>query len=53
VEVDGHTAMLSGKVRSLAEKEDAMSVAWQAPGIQEVVDNMIIELPESIYEAEL
>jgi osmotically-inducible protein OsmY len=40
VEVQGNKAILSGKVRSWAEREEAERVAWLAPGITSV-DNKI------------
>ena len=41
VEVQGSKAVLKGKVRSWAEREEAERVAWLAPGITSV-DNQII-----------
>jgi osmotically-inducible protein OsmY len=40
VEVQGNKAVLKGKVRSWAEREEAERVAWLAPGITSV-DNQI------------
>jgi osmotically-inducible protein OsmY len=40
VEVVGTKAILKGKVRSFAEREDAESTAWSAPGILDV-DNKL------------
>ena len=40
VEVQGSKAVLRGKVRSWAEREEAERVAWLAPGITSV-DNQI------------
>lgn len=38
-------AILTGKVRSWAEKKDAEAVAWAAPGIKEVENNISISRP--------
>lgn len=40
VEVVGNKVILEGKVRSYAEKEDAMDAAWAAPGITTVENNL-------------
>lgn len=48
VEVAGKTAILRGKVRSYAEKEDAEDAAWSAPGISTVV-NYLELVPEEEY----
>lgn len=40
VEVIGNKVILEGKVRSYAEKEDAMDAAWAAPGITTVENNL-------------
>ncbi|AEV99592.1 ornithine aminotransferase [Niastella koreensis] len=45
VEVEGGKVMLSGKVRSFAEQEDAINAAWSAPGISVVENNMELEDP--------
>jgi osmotically-inducible protein OsmY len=37
---------LRGKVRSLAEKEDAENAAWAAPGVSRVVNNLEVEVHE-------
>ena len=45
VEIQGNKAILRGKVRSYAEKDDAESAAWSAPGIA-YVDNKLELVPE-------
>jgi osmotically-inducible protein OsmY len=49
-EVTGSKAILRGKVRSFAEKEDAENAAWFAPGITSVDSKIEIEVPEYSYE---
>ncbi len=46
VDVTGSKAILRGKVRSFAEKEDAERTAWLAPGISSVESKLEVELPE-------
>lgn len=43
VEVTGSKVVLTGRVRSLTEKEDAEKAAWLAPGIQFVENNLEVE----------
>jgi osmotically-inducible protein OsmY len=43
VETDGGKVILSGTVRSFAEREDAEKAAWSAPGVTSVVDNLVME----------
>jgi osmotically-inducible protein OsmY len=43
VEVDGHTAVLRGTVRSYAEKRDAERAARNAPGVTDVENDLIVE----------
>lgn len=49
VSVTGSKVILSGKVRSLAEKDDAADAAWAAPGVTSVENQLSIELPEPAY----
>lgn len=39
---NGHVT-LSGKVRTLAEKEDALNAAWSAPGVTQVTDRLAVQ----------
>jgi osmotically-inducible protein OsmY len=43
VEVSGHRVTLTGTVRSLAEKNDATRAAWNATGVNEVVNLIVVE----------
>lgn len=43
VETDGGKVILSGTVRSFAEREDAEKAAWSAPGVTSVVNNLVME----------
>lgn len=49
VEVDGNKVILSGKVRSFAEKDDAERAAWSAPGILSVESKLNVEVPEMAF----
>lgn len=42
VSVDGHTVRLSGKVDSWHEREAAQGVAWSAPGVRAVINDLIV-----------
>jgi osmotically-inducible protein OsmY len=44
VEVDGNAIVLHGKVRSIAEKEDAENAVWNAPGITSVENKLKVDL---------
>jgi osmotically-inducible protein OsmY len=43
VEVEGNKAILRGKVRSFAEREDAEDAIWSAPGIFRVENKLEVE----------
>jgi osmotically-inducible protein OsmY len=49
VEVNGNKVILTGKVRSFAEKDDAEKAAWSAPGILNVESKLVIEEPELVF----
>lgn len=49
-EVTGSSVSLYGKVRSLAEKEDAEIAAWNAPGVVSVESHLEIDVPEYAFE---
>lgn len=50
VSVSGSTVLLTGQVRSLAEREDAERAARVAPGIEEVNSRITVEIPYNEYE---
>ena len=41
--------MLTGKVRSFAEQDDAVAAAWSAPGVTEVENRLELEEPEFVW----
>lgn len=49
-EVSGNKVILHGKVRTIAEKEDAEAAAWSAPGVRDVLCKLEVELPEYAFE---
>lgn len=49
VSTSGSKVILTGKVRSLAESEDAEDVAWAAPGVYAVENRLTIGEPELVY----
>lgn len=51
-EVVGSRVILRGKVRSFAEKEDAETAAWNAPGVTSVDNKLEIEVAEYAFEEE-
>ena len=51
VEVQGSKVILSGKVRSYAEKEEAERAAWSAPGITAVENRIKVSWSERLRKA--
>jgi osmotically-inducible protein OsmY len=49
-EVHGSEVTLHGKVRSLAEQQDAEIAAWNAPGVTNVESMIEIDVPEYAFE---
>jgi osmotically-inducible protein OsmY len=49
VMVDGSKVVLSGKVRSFAEKRDAANAAWDAPGVDKVENKLEIDTEVYAY----
>ncbi len=45
VSVDGGTVVLSGRVPNWPARTAARAVAWKAPGVADVIDNLTIESP--------
>ena len=46
IEVVGGKVILKGNVRSFAEKEDAETAAWNAPGVTSIESKLSVEAPE-------
>lgn len=49
VVVNDNKVILNGKVRSFTERDDAEDVAWAAPGVQSVENNLAVTTPELVY----
>jgi len=49
VDVIGNKAILTGKVRSLAEKEEAENAVWAAPGVFSLESKLLVEEPELVF----
>jgi len=49
VETDGGKVILRGKVRSIAEREDAENAAWAAPGVTRVQNDLVVEEEEFAF----
>lgn len=49
VDVIGNKAILTGKVRSLAEKEEAENAVWAAPGVFNLESKLLVEEPELVF----
>jgi osmotically-inducible protein OsmY len=49
VEVTGNKVVLTGKVRSFAEEQDAVDAAWSAPGVSSVEDRLEMQEEEFAY----
>lgn len=49
-EILGSKVILKGKVRSMAEKEDAAIAAWNAAGVTSVENRLEVAVPEFAYE---
>ncbi|KAB1157610.1 BON domain-containing protein [Flavobacterium luteum] len=43
VEVSGTKVILSGKVKSMYQKEEAGKIAWKTPGVWSVENNIVVE----------
>ncbi len=48
VDVENGKAILSGEVRTLGEKMVAESATWSAPGITEVVNELVVDFSEEL-----
>ena len=43
IELDGHTVVLKGRVHSIKEKEDAERAAYNAPGVEAVKNQLVVQ----------
>ena len=43
VQVDGTTVQLKGRVHTLSEKEEAEQIAYKAPGVQKVQNDIVVQ----------
>jgi osmotically-inducible protein OsmY len=43
VKLDGHKVVLNGTVESIYQKEEAGRVAWNAPGVRNVENNLFVD----------
>ncbi|MBB6004395.1 BON domain-containing protein [Arcicella rosea] len=48
VKVNGHTVTLDGTVESLFQKDEAARIAWNAPGIWHLDNNLVVEYNYSL-----
>ena len=46
VSVTANKVTLTGAVRSWSEREDAEDAAWAAPGVNQVINNIVVEEEE-------
>lgn len=49
VETEGGKVILKGRVRSIAEREDAEKAAWSAPGVTGVENDLVVEEEEFAF----
>lgn len=49
VSISGSKAILTGKVRSFAEKQEAEDAVWAAPGVFSVESRLAVEEPELVF----
>jgi osmotically-inducible protein OsmY len=42
VSVTGHTVSLDGAIGSLRAMDEALDIAWNAPGVTEVANNLVV-----------
>jgi osmotically-inducible protein OsmY len=49
VDIVGGKAILRGRVHSIKEKEDAADVAWSAPGIINVDNQLEVDVEEFVF----